>query len=126
MEKHPCPGVQHYDFIARMDLAYAAADAVVTRSGASTVSELCAMHKAAIFVPSPNVAEDHQTHNAMALVRKDAALIVRDAEAAEKLMPTALDLLGNPERIRQIEGNVAPLARLDAAQTIVDEVYKLI
>ena len=63
MAEHPCPSVQHHDFIARMDLAYAAADAVVTRSGASTVSELCAMGKAAIFVPSPNVAEDHQTHN---------------------------------------------------------------
>ena len=65
MAEHPCPSVQHHDFIARMDLAYAAADAVVTRSGASTVSELCAMGKAAIFVPSPNVAEDHQTHNAV-------------------------------------------------------------
>ena len=126
MEQHPAPGVQHYDFIARMDLAYAAADAVVTRSGASTVSELCAMHKAAIFVPSPNVAEDHQTHNAMALVRKDAALIVRDAEAAEKLLPTALQLLRDPERIRKIAANTAPLARLDAAQTIIDEVYKLV
>ena len=69
MAEHPCPSVQHHDFIARMDLAYAAADAVVTRSGASTVSELCAMGKAAIFVPSPNVAEDHQTHNAMARKR---------------------------------------------------------
>ena len=120
------PQVHYTDFIGRMDLAYACADVLISRAGASSVSEICAAHKAAVFVPSPNVAEDHQTHNAMALVRKDAALIVRDAEAAEKLMPTALDLLGNPERIRQIEGNVAPLARLDAAQTIVDEVYKLI
>ena len=126
MAEHPCPGVQHHDFLARMDLAYAAADAVVTRSGASTVSELCAMHKAAIFVPSPNVAEDHQTHNAMALVRKDAAVLVRDADAAEQLLPTALDLLRDGERIRRIERNVAPLARLDAAQTIIDEVYKLV
>ena len=99
MAQHPCPGVQHHDFIARMDLAYAAADAVVTRSGASTVSELCAMHKAAIFVPSPNVAEDHQTHNAMALVRRDAALIVKDADAPEKLMATAVELLSDPGRI---------------------------
>ena len=120
------PHIHYTDFIGRMDLAYACADVLISRAGASSVSEICAAHKAAVFVPSPNVAEDHQTHNAMALVRKDAALIVRDAEAAEKLMPTALDLLGNPERIRQIEGNVAPLARLDAAQTIVDEVYKLI
>ena len=120
------PQIHYTDFIGRMDLAYACADVLISRAGASSVSEICAAHKAAIFVPSPNVAEDHQTHNAMALVRKDAALIVRDAEAAEKLLPTALDLLRNPERIRQIEEHVAPLARLDAAQTIVDEVYKLI
>ena len=120
------PQIHYTDFIGRMDLAYACADVLISRAGASSVSEICAAHKAAVFVPSPNVAEDHQTHNAMALVRKDAALIVRDAEAAEKLLPTALDLLRNPERIRQIEEHVAPLARLDAAQTIVDEVYKLI
>ena len=120
------PQVHYTDFIGRMDLAYACADVLISRAGASSVSEICAAHKAAVFVPSPNVAEDHQTHNAMALVRKDAALIVRDAEAAEKLLPTALDLLRDPGRIRQIEANVAPLARLDAAQTIVDEVYKLV
>ena len=80
--------IQHSDFISRMDLAYAAADVVISRSGASSVSELCAAHKASIFVPSPNVTEDHQTHNAMALVRKDAGMIVKDSEAAEKLMKT--------------------------------------
>ena len=109
-----------------MDLAYACADVLISRAGASSVSEICAAEKAAVFVPSPNVAEDHQTHNAMALVRKNAALIVRDAEAAEKLLPTALGLLHDEARIREIERNVAPLARLHAAQTIVDEVYKLI
>ena len=119
------PGVQYSDFIARMDLAYAAADVVVSRSGASSVSEICAARKAAVFVPSPNVAEDHQTHNAMALVSRDAALLVRDAEAAEKLLPTALELVHDPERIARIAENVAPLARLDAAQTIADEIYKL-
>ena len=120
------PQVHYTDFIGRMDLAYACADVLISRAGASSVSEICAAGKAAVFVPSPNVAEDHQTHNAMALVRKDAALIVRDAEAAEKLLPTALGLLHDEARIQQIERNVAPLARLDAAQTIVDEVYKLI
>ena len=119
------PGVQYSDFIARMDLAYAAADVVVSRSGASSVSEICAARKAAVFVPSPNVAEDHQTHNAMALVSREAALLVRDAEAAEKLLPTALELVHDPERIARIAENVAPLARLDAAQTIADEIYKL-
>jgi UDP-N-acetylglucosamine--N-acetylmuramyl-(pentapeptide) pyrophosphoryl-undecaprenol N-acetylglucosamine transferase (EC 2.4.1.227) len=120
------PQIHYTDFIGRMDLAYACSDVLVSRAGASSVSEICAAHKAAVFVPSPNVAEDHQTHNAMALVRKDAALIVRDDQAAEALLPTALELLGDPERIRRIEENVAPLARLDAAGTIVDEVYKLV
>ena len=126
MEEHPVPGVRHFDFIARMDLAYAAADAVVTRSGASTVSELCAMHKAAIFVPSPNVAEDHQTHNAMALVRRNAALIVKDAEAPEKLMETAVELLKDPGRIASLEENAGKMALVQAAQIICDEAYKLI
>ena len=120
------PQIHYTDFIGRMDLAYACADVLISRAGASSVSEICAAEKAAVFVPSPNVAEDHQTHNAMALVRKDAALIVRDAEAEEKLLPSALGLLHDEARIQQIERNVAPLARLDAAQTIVDEVYKLI
>ena len=126
MAQHPCPGVQHYDFIARMDLAYAAADAVVTRSGASTVSELCAMHKAAIFVPSPNVAEDHQTHNAMALVRRNAALIVKDADAPEKLMATAMELLSDPGRIATLEENAGKMALTEAAQVICDEAYKIL
>ena len=126
MAAHPCANIHHTDFIGRMDLAYALADVVVSRSGASSISELCAAHKAAIFVPSPNVAEDHQTHNAMALVRHDAAVMVRDAEAGEKLMGQAMALLHDPERIAAMEKNIAPLARMDAAQTIVDEVYKLV
>ena len=126
MAEHPCPAVQHHDFIARMDLAYAAADVVVTRSGASTVSELCAMGKAAIFVPSPNVAEDHQTHNAMALVRHDAALIVKDADAPEKLLGTAMELLQDPEHIARLETNAERMALRDAAQVICDEAYKLV
>ena len=126
MKDRTVPQVRYSDFIGRMDLAYASADVIISRSGASSISEICAARKAAVFVPSPNVAEDHQTHNAMALVNKDAALIVRDAEAVEKLLPTTLDLLRDEARIRQIEQNVAPLARLDAAQTIIDEVYKLV
>lgn len=126
MKDRDLPQIHYTDFIGRMDLAYACADVIVSRSGASSVSEICAAQKAAVFVPSPNVAEDHQTHNAMALVSKGAALIVRDAEAADKLLSTALDLLRDEVRIRTIERNVAPLARLDAAQTIMDEVYKLV
>lgn len=117
--------IQHSDFIRRMDLAYAIADVVITRSGASSISELCAAHKAAIFVPSPNVTEDHQTHNAMALVRKDAGLIVKDGEAEDKLMKTACQLLADPARIAGIEKNIAKLARRDAAETIVKEVYRI-
>ena len=122
----PVAGIQHSDFIMRMDLAYAAADIVISRSGASSVSELCAAHKAVIFVPSPNVAEDHQTHNAMALVRKDAAIMVKDAEAAEKLMAEACRLIENHKKITLMENNISSLALRDAAMTIADEVYRII
>ena len=126
MEGRELPQIRHSDFIGRMDLAYAAADVIISRSGASSISEICAAGKAAVFVPSPNVAEDHQTHNAMALVNKGAAMIVRDAEAVEKLLPTAMELIHDPEKIAGIEKNALKLARLDAAQAIVDEIYKLV
>jgi UDP-N-acetylglucosamine--N-acetylmuramyl-(pentapeptide) pyrophosphoryl-undecaprenol N-acetylglucosamine transferase len=122
----PVEGIQHSDFIMRMDLAYAAADIVISRSGASSVSELCAAEKAVIFVPSPNVTEDHQTHNAMALVRKDAAIMVKDAEAEEKLMKTACDLIGNENQIALMEKNIAALALREAAMTIADEIYRIL
>lgn len=118
--------VQHTDFISRMDLAYAVADVVISRSGASSVSELCAAHKACIFVPSPNVAEDHQTHNAMAIVRKDAAMIVKDADAQEKLLSTAMELLSDKAKIEKFEKNIAALAMTNAADIIAEEAYKLI
>ncbi len=118
--------IHHSDFIKRMDLAYAAADVVISRSGASSISELCAAHKAAVFVPSPNVTEDHQTHNAMALVNKEAGMIVKDADAVEKLMATACELIENPEKIALMEKNAAALAKTDAARTIADEIYRII
>ena len=127
MAEHPeATGIHWSDFIGRMDLAYAMADVIISRSGASSVSEICAARKAAVFVPSPNVAEDHQTHNAMALVRKGAALIVKDADAREQLLPTALGLLADPDRITSIEAAAGALAKTAAAQEIVDEVYKLL
>ena len=127
MAEHPdLTSVRPYDFIARMDLAYAAADVVISRSGASSVSELCAMGKATVFVPSPNVAEDHQTHNALALVRKEAAMLVKDEEALEELMPTAIGLLRNDERRSVLEKHAESLALRSAAQVICDEVYKLV
>lgn len=119
------PQIRYSDFIARMDFAYAMADVVISRSGASSVSEICAAGKAAVFVPSPNVAEDHQTHNAMALVSRDAAMLVKDADAATELLPTALALVHDPEKTARLSKNVAPLARLDAAMTIADEIYRL-
>jgi UDP-N-acetylglucosamine--N-acetylmuramyl-(pentapeptide) pyrophosphoryl-undecaprenol N-acetylglucosamine transferase len=118
--------IRYSDFIQRMDLAYAAADLVISRSGASSISELCAAHKAAIFVPSPNVAEDHQTHNAMALVRKGAAVMVKDSDAAAKLMNTACDLLRNTDKTALMERNIAALAKMDAGLTIAEEVYKIV
>lgn len=118
--------IKYSDFIGRMDLAYAAADIVISRSGASSVSELCAAHKAVIFVPSPNVAEDHQTHNAMALAAKDAALVVRDSEAVDRLMGEALALAKDPARIAVLEKNIAALAKTDAAMTIAEEIYGII
>lgn len=117
--------IHHSDFIGRMDLAYAVADVVISRSGASTVSELCAAHKAAVFVPSPNVAEDHQTHNAMALVRKDAAMLVKDSEAPEKLMATAVALISDAGRLGTMQENIAKLAMTDAAADIAEHAYRL-
>ena len=127
MAAHPeAKGIRHTDFIGRMDLAYAAADVIISRSGASSISEICATRKAAVFVPSPNVAEDHQTHNAMALVNREAALMVRDAEAETKLMPTALELLSDPEMIKILGDNAGKLAKMDAAMEIAAQAYKLI
>ena len=126
MQGRDLPFVHHTDFIGRMDLAYACADAIISRSGASSVSEICATGKAAVFVPSPNVAEDHQTHNAMALVSRDAALMVRDADAVNDLMPAALALLDDPERTARISANALAMAKPDAGRTILDEIYKLV
>ena len=119
-------GIIYSDFIKRMDLAYAAADIVISRSGASSVSELCAAHKAVIFVPSPNVAEDHQTHNAMALVKKDAAMLVTHAEAPERLMASACALVNDPERTGTLEKNIAMLAKTDAAEAITEQIYSIL
>lgn len=127
MAAHPdIPGIRHFAFIERMDLAYAAADVVISRSGASTVSEICAMGKPTVFVPSPNVAEDHQTHNAMALVRREAALIVKDSEAIDELLPTAVGLLSSPLKMASLSKNAEAMALRDAAQVICDEIYSLV
>ncbi len=120
------PNVQVRAFIDRMDLAYALADVVLCRAGALTISELCMVGKPAILVPSPNVAEDHQTKNAMALVEKDAALVINDKEAGEQLIQTALKLLNNENQQHQLSKNIQLMARPDAAEHIAEEVMSLV
>jgi len=119
------PNVHILEFVDRMDLAYAVADVIVGRAGALTISELSIVGKPAILVPSPNVAEDHQTMNAMALVEKDAAILVKDSAASEELMPTALDLLENVEQQQVLSENIRQFAKSQAAQEIAAEVEKL-
>ena len=114
------------DFVSRMDYAYAIADLVVSRAGASSISELCLLCKPVILVPSPNVAEDHQTKNAMALVNQDAALMVKDIEAQEKLVPLALKTVLDKELLKSLSENVYKLAEPDSAQRIVAEISKII
>lgn len=124
-------GIDHTDvhlheFITRMDLAYAAADIVVSRAGAIAVSELCIIQKPAILVPSPNVAEDHQTKNAMALVEKYAAVLVNDAQARAALMQTAVNLLQNPTEMEALSVAMGKLAQPDATRLIVDELENIL
>jgi len=118
-------GIWRGAFIERMDLAYAAADVVMSRAGAGTVSELCLAGKPAIFVPSPNVAEDHQTKNARALVEKGAAELISDAEAVEQGVPAALALLADMPRREKLSKNIQALARPDAADRIAGEILRL-
>jgi len=113
------------DFIANMDVAYAAADLVVSRAGAGSISEFCLLGKAVILVPSPNVAEDHQTKNAMALVNRGAAVLVKDVEAAGKLVPTALSLAHDNDRLAELRRSILTLALPDSASIIADEVIRL-
>lgn len=117
--------IYYSDFIKRMDLAYAVADIVISRAGAGTISELCAAGKCTVFVPSPVVAEDHQTHNAMALVNKEAALMVKDAEAVGKLTSCVNKLIENREQIASFERNILSLAKTDAAKVIAEECIRL-
>lgn len=113
------------DFISSMEDAYAAADLVISRAGASSISELCLLGKPAILVPSPNVAEDHQTKNALALVNKNAALYVKDAEAKQKLIALAIDTVKNENMLNDLSKHIKTMAFLDSADKIAEEVYKL-
>jgi UDP-N-acetylglucosamine--N-acetylmuramyl-(pentapeptide) pyrophosphoryl-undecaprenol N-acetylglucosamine transferase len=109
-----------------MDLAYAAADIIISRAGAGTISELALVGKPVILVPSPNVAEDHQTHNAMALVKKEAAVLVTDAAAPAELITTALSLLKDSALREKLSENIVKLAIKNADDVIAGEVLKLV
>lgn len=117
--------IEVHDFLSDMPDQYANADLVISRAGASSISELCLLGKPAILVPSPNVAEDHQTHNAMALVNQNAALLVKDCEAAEKLIPAALELIHDNQRLEALHTNILRLAQPDSAKRIAEEVIAL-
>jgi len=120
------PDVQAMPFISRMDLAYRAADIVVSRAGAGTISELQLLGKPSILVPSPNVAEDHQRKNAQALVDKGAAVMVMDADARASLADTVLTLLADKKRCDNLSHNAAAMALPDSDEKIVDRIYELI
>ena len=117
--------IECLDFLSDMPDRYAQADLVISRAGASSISEICLLGKPAILVPSPNVAEDHQTHNAMALVNREAAVLIRDVEAKEQLIPTALELLNDTQRLETLHTHVLALAETDSAKRIAEEVMKL-
>lgn len=123
---HPARHVWQGAFIERMDYAYAAADVVLSRSGAGTVSELCLVAKPVVFVPSPNVAEDHQTKNARALERKGAAVVVADCDCRTQGMERALELAADGEALRAMSSRIEALARPDAAERIVEEILRTI
>ncbi len=118
--------IKAMDFIPRMDLAYSLANVVVTRAGASTVSELCIVRKPAIMVPLPTAAEDHQTHNCLSLVQQHAALLVKDSDASAVLVTTAIDLMRDNDRQQSLSENIAPLAKPDAAHEIALHVLSLV
>jgi len=119
-------GIVITDFITRMDLAYSVANVVISRAGASTVSELGLLHKPVIFVPSPNVAEDHQTKNAMALIDKNAAMMIEDKKAREELVEAAITLINDEYRMNLYTQNIAAMGIKNSADTIAEEVIKLI
>lgn len=125
LQSRPPLNIKVFDFLNRMDLAYTAADLVISRAGAGTISELCLVAKPAILVPSPNVAEDHQTRNANALVNKNAAVLVNDADAMQTLVNEAITLVNDEQRLESLAKNVAKLALPNSAKIIANEVLKL-
>lgn len=123
--KQACPLIRIHDFIDRMDMAYAAADIVVSRAGAGTISELGAVAKPVILIPSPNVADDHQAKNAMALVRNNAAVMISDSESPDKLAEAITDLVADSEKRRSLSANISSMALHGADTVIAKEILKL-
>ena len=121
----PVGNMKVMDFISSMDNAYAAADLVVSRAGASSISELCLLGKPCVLVPSPNVAEDHQKKNALALSTKGAAILVLDSQAKDTLVKTALETVADDQRLASLSENAKKLAFHNSADVIAEEVYKL-
>ena len=124
LKQYPTKNVWQGAFIDRMDYAYAIADVVISRSGACTVSELCLAGKPTLFIPSPNVAEDHQTKNAMALVERDAARMVKDSEAVDCGVSTALRMVADKAELQRLSKNIERLAIADSADRVADEILK--
>ena len=120
------PNVQLHDFVSRMDLAYSVADLVISRAGAGSISEFSLLGKPVILVPSPNVAEDHQTQNALALVQKNAAILVADDTAELQLFSIALNLVKNSAKLLELSANIQLHAQHNSANRIVDEIAKLV
>jgi UDP-N-acetylglucosamine--N-acetylmuramyl-(pentapeptide) pyrophosphoryl-undecaprenol N-acetylglucosamine transferase len=125
-ESFASPRLLVTDFVSRMDLAYSIADLVISRAGASSISELCLLAKPVILVPSPNVAEDHQTQNALALVRKNAAVMIKDVDSKEQLVIRALALINNEKELKKLSENILKMAEIDSADRIAKEVIRLI
>ena len=125
-DKNADTNIKPMAFINRMDLAYAAADVVISRAGALSVSELCIVQKPCVLVPSPNVAEDHQTMNAKSLVNKNAAVLVKDSEADTKLVTCILSLLEDEAKMKELSSNIAGLAKPNAAEEIYTEIKKIV
>ena len=121
-----CHHIKQMPFISRMDMAYKAADLVISRAGASSISELCLLEKPVILVPSPNVAEDHQTKNAQALEYKGAAILIRDNEARDKLMQTALVVIRDNDKLKNMQDNIKTLAQANSAARIADIIIQIV
>ena len=126
MKGKELPNLKVMDFISDMGAAYKAADLIISRAGASSISEFQIIGKPVILIPSPNVAEDHQTKNAMAVVNKQAAIYVKDAEAPDTLLPLALKVIVDDSKLKSLSENVKKMGLKNSADIIADEVLKLI